>query len=303
MKVFKKLSGFLGFAALLLTMWSCAKEESQITTSELSTSEINNYLITGENPEGGAGPCYTIVFPVTVKLPDGTKVEVKSQEELDKLLKRGGLSTGNRNHAVLLFPYDVTLRDGSVVTVNSPKDLEKILKDCNTRVGPDTPRALCYVIVFPVTVSLPDGTKVKVESADALNKLIREWAAKGGRQKPVIDFPHDVKLKDGSVITIANSEDLKALEETCKGRKNPGGPVFKVCFEYQFPLQVKKSNGELITVNSPEELERVLKGDRTTSGKSTIVFPFVVKLRETGEILTIANEADLKALNERCRTR
>ncbi len=303
MKVFKKLSGFLGFAALLLTMWSCAKEETQISNSDLSTSEVSNYLITAENPEGGAGPCYTIVFQVKVKLADGTTVEVKSQEELDKLLKRGGLSTGNRKHAVLLFPYDVTLRDGSVVTVNSGKDLEKILQDCNKRVGPDTPRALCYVIVFPVTVTLPNGTKAKVESAEALNKLIREWSAKGGRQKIVIDFPYDVKLRDGSVVSIANAEDLRALEETCKGRKNPGGPVLKVCFEYQFPLQVKKSNGELVTVNSPEELERALRGNPTTSGRSVIAFPFDVKLRETGEIITIANEADLKALNERCRNR
>ena len=82
-------------------------------------------------PGHPGGPCFTLVFPVTISFPDGTQVTVNSPMELGQ-----ATFTWNRNnpgqHArpVLLFPVTVTLRNGSRVVANTKEELQAIKDAC-----------------------------------------------------------------------------------------------------------------------------------------------------------------------------
>lgn len=301
MKFSKFFLGFLSLGMVLMSIWACQKDESLTgTTSALSDDSI--YALSANPGDESPNPCYKLVFPVKVKLADGSTVTVNSQEELDKLHRRA--STNPRpGRPQILFPYDVILRNGDQVTVNSPEDLAKILRACNKRGNPDPGEHQCYVVLFPMTFALPDGSTVTVASKDELEAFLKRWQAAGNKERPKLSFPYNVKLKDGSELTISNEDDLKKLQELCRKGRNPVDPKPRLCFEYQFPLNVKLANGDLIVVNNVEELNKALAGRPTASGRSQIVFPFQVKLVASGEIITVENEAGLRKLHEKCKMR
>jgi hypothetical protein len=301
MKFSKFFLGFLSLGMILMSIWACQKDESlSATTNALDNS--SSFALAADPGDESTNPCYKLVFPLEVKLADGSKVTVNSQEELDKLHRRA--STNPRaGRPQILFPYDVILRNGDQVTVNGPEDLAKILRACNKRVNPDPGEHQCYVVLFPMTFALPDSTTVTVASKDELEAFLKNWQASGNTGRPQLSFPYNVKLKDGSELTINNEDDLKKLQELCRKGRNPVDPKPRSCFEYQFPLNVKLANGDLVTVNNVEELNRALAGRPTAGGRSQIVFPFQVKLVASGEVVTIENETDLRKLQEKCKMR
>ncbi len=84
---------------------------------------------------GNFGPCFTINYPVSIALPDGTTVEADSPQAARAVFQdwrenNPVSTTGERPGFV--FPIEVTLtEDGSVVSVDSPQDLRALWNDCH----------------------------------------------------------------------------------------------------------------------------------------------------------------------------
>lgn len=296
MKIFNGFLSMMLLSALALGMWACQKEESVIT------DDSSIYALSSIDPDQAADPCYKLVFPVKVKLPDGKVVEVANQDELNAILRKSGNNPG-RVRAHILFPYDVILKNGNQVTVNGPEDLARITRACRTKVNPDSSERQCYTLQFPLTFALPDGNTVTVTSKEEFEAFLKRWQESGNTGRPKLTFPYNVKLQDGTILTINNEDDLRNLQEMCRKGRKPVDPKPTACFEIQFPLQVKLANGDIVTVNSQDELNKLLNSRPTTNGRAAIQFPYSVKLSETGEIIVINNEEDLRKLNEKCRMR
>ncbi len=85
----------------------------------------------GGNHGGPVGPCFTIVFPVTISFSDGTQVIVNSPRELAKATHDWNKNNpGQHARPELVFPITVTLKDGTQVVVNSKEDLQAIKEAC-----------------------------------------------------------------------------------------------------------------------------------------------------------------------------
>lgn len=85
----------------------------------------------GPGGHHGNGPCYTLVFPVTINFPDNSQLTVNSPEELRNALHAWKENNpGSTERPQLAFPLTVTLRDGTQVVVNTPEELQAIKDAC-----------------------------------------------------------------------------------------------------------------------------------------------------------------------------
>lgn len=85
---------------------------------------------------GNFGPCFTINYPVTIALPDGTTAEADSPEAAREIFRDwrennpGPPTMGERPGFV--FPIEVTLtEDESVVTLESSQEMRMLWNDCH----------------------------------------------------------------------------------------------------------------------------------------------------------------------------
>ncbi|MBK9982869.1 MAG: hypothetical protein IPP15_10695 [Saprospiraceae bacterium] len=85
----------------------------------------------GGGPGGPGGPCFTLVFPVTVSFPDGSQVVVNSPQELGQAAHDWNKNNpGQHARPEIVFPVTVTLKDGTQVVVNSKEELQAIKEAC-----------------------------------------------------------------------------------------------------------------------------------------------------------------------------
>ncbi|HFA51294.1 MAG TPA: hypothetical protein ENJ95_19955 [Bacteroidetes bacterium] len=91
-----------------------------------------------EQCDGGQGggdglfeDCFTFNYPIIITFPDGSTVEINSDDELETLIDTWYEQNPETEEEPLLnYPVEVTLTDGTVVTVNSNEDIDAILENC-----------------------------------------------------------------------------------------------------------------------------------------------------------------------------
>ncbi len=122
-------------------------------------------------------------------------------------------------------------------------------------------------------------------------------------------FPISIQLPDSSVVEVA---DYTALAETLKAWKaaNPGKHK-RVHPHFVFPIEVVAENGDLITVNSKQELKELRKecagefgkhGHKGHKGKCTPCFEFVFPITIKFPDNTAATAESKEQLKEAIRT-
>ena len=89
-------------------------------------------------------------------------------------------------------------------------------------------------------------------------------------------------------------------------QSHSGAGVFG-CYELVFPVSIQFADSTTATVNSYEELRQVIRtwfeangGKPNHDRRPTLIFPYQV-MNQAGEIITVANEAELKALHDLCK--
>ena len=70
---------------------------------------------------------------------------------------------------------------------------------------------------------MPDESIIQVDTEDDW-KLIREWYADHPevRERFTLQFPVDVELEDGSIITVNSEEELRDLHDICDDHRGRG---------------------------------------------------------------------------------
>ena len=195
-----------------------------------------------------------------------------------------------------MFKFGTLMLLGAVLAFTSCEQEEQLLIEdfgptadtilFNGR-GPHSPglRGLgdrCFELVFPVMVEFPDGAKKEVANKEEYHKAISTWRKNNPRVKgaPKIAFPYEVMLKDGTVTTIENMEDLKDLLDNCRPVR---GPHTAPCYQVVFPVTLKFPDSTSKVVNSAEAFKAALEAWRAananTNGHPTIAFPYSIKLK------------------------
>ena len=177
-----------------------------------------------------------------------------------------------------------------------------------------TGMAGCYELVFPVTLQFPDSTTQEVNSYEELKQAIRDWFHSTDLHprphfRPFLTFPYDVITEDGELITITNFQELMDLRRACI--TDVFGPDHhghlgkdRACFRPVFPFTLEFPDGDLVTVNTPRELQQAIRTWKhehpDSNARPEFVFPITVKLRDGTEVV-VNSAAELAALKEECR--
>jgi hypothetical protein len=159
-------------------------------------------------------PCFRIVFPDTIKHPDGTTEIAKDAEDFaKKALAWRKAHPASVGITIVKLPFSIIYRDSTVAVIKTAEDLVKAEKKC---AGFDpTP---CFDVVFPAKVKLPSGLIVEVKSVEAFKDLIERWIKNNplSTDRPELVFPYRVKTRDGKTVIIKDKDDFKKLLANCR---------------------------------------------------------------------------------------
>lgn len=191
-------------------------EDCVFSFSEMQTLPVDA-LDVEAMPHPRPDKCFKLNYPVTIQFPDLSTATVNGREELVDAIKTWRQSNPDvAGRPKLVFPVSITMKDGTVITVNSELEMKGIMFECLKKFR-HVRLWTCVDLVFPVTVVFPDGTTTVVNSREELKTAVTNWRQNNadieGHAK--IQFPFDVKLKNGEIITINNLEELKALLKKC----------------------------------------------------------------------------------------
>jgi hypothetical protein len=161
--------------------------------------------------------CFSFNYPLTISFPDETTYTANSKEELRAAIKAWReANPGVHKRPALVYPVSLTLKDGTVVTVDSTQEMRNIVRECAKRWRHVRIWA-CLDLVYPVTLVFPDETTLVVNSKEELKNAIVAWRENNPdiAGRPHIQFPFNVTLKNGDVVTINNLDELKDLIKQC----------------------------------------------------------------------------------------
>ncbi|MCS6930339.1 MAG: hypothetical protein NZM43_12695 [Saprospiraceae bacterium] len=174
----------------------------------------------------------------------------------------------------------------------------------------------CYELVFPVTIQLPNGTTAEVNSYEELAQKLQTFFETNGRPKrgvrPMFSFvfPISVVNSSGEAIIVENDQQLRQLRAECKGTFDQRGPKGYgrhgvACFEFVFPVTIVFPDGTTAQAENARALRQILRTWKQNNPNATerpeLLFPLQVKMRRTGEIITVNNAAELAALKNSCK--
>lgn len=299
--------------ALVFSMTSCQKESlSDLTTENFTNgdTEMSNRGGKGHKGKGhkGKGPkgghCFKPIFPVTLNFPDGSSTEVADRDAAKEAIEAWKEANPDATERPsIAFPYDVMLKDSTVLTIESEEDLAALRETCDDGKGHGH-RAKCFTPVFPITINFPDGSSEEVANQEEAHEARKAWkeANPDATERPTIAMPFDVMLKDSTVLTIENEEDLAALKESCDDGRGHG-PHAR-CFTPVFPLTIEFPDGSSVEVADKDAAKAAVKEWKTANPGATerpsIAFPHDVEL-EDGTIVTVNSKEEVQALKESCR--
>ncbi len=274
---------FLSMFIALFVVTSCTNEEAviddqqqteeseSITTAlnQLSTQfDANGLISTQSNPSGNIvlDFCFDFVYPLTLSYNNGTSVTV---DDLDGLIDVMLGTTNELYISGIAFPFNVeTFNDDTdtieVETINNEVEFIELILSCGFD---DVEECACFEIYDPVCVEITDPTG----------------------ETFIVTYPNECYAE-------CDGFDEDDFVEDCEDDYYAGG--FE-CFEFNYPISVITEDGEVITINSEEELGTALYDVYVFDFE----YPFTVTVHDDEdetEVITINSAEDLEEIIEDC---
>ena len=308
MKLLSKLSIFCLFVGLLFV--SCDRDNIDETITpnpgfEPEVVVVNNLIsaLTTDMTEGLELGCFSIDFPFSLLLEDGTTVEVFDMDEFETVASQ----ESPFQVVDFVFPLNVTTEDGESTQVASNEELGVLFGSCIPDDGwDDTTHSdgtitipaflfeeLCFDLVYPVDVQDADENAYTANSEAELIDLLATTAN--------LSFVLPITVVDevGEETVIESVAGFYELFYACAGNTPPGtegGIVIDLSdldsancdFEtliIEFPYNVLTEDGELITIEDEnQEAALILSGTHYT-----VEYPFNLVAAD-GEVITINSD-------------
>jgi len=169
----------------------------------------------------------------------------------------------------------------------------------------------CFAINYPIGVNIPGEGIVSVNSEEELWEEIMAFFETLDEEDfedwneddfPTMVFPITVTTEDGTVLSVADDEQLCDLYHECygdeEGEFDPDVEWEDPCFTFDYPISLSDGNGNIVTVNDESEWETVFENGGEYD-YFEIVFPLNVILTD-GTAQTIEDEEGIEALYEDC---
>ncbi len=258
--------------------------------------------------------CFELVFPVEFLMPDGTSMNIESEEGYMDIRNWFLENPDQEGEATLQYPVNIryfTDASDSIATVESEEELMRRKEQCWQE---DEGDSQCYTYVFPISFTMPDGSNITISSdtEDEWHEL-RNWydTNSGYEAEPVLNYPIDIIFRDEegeTQVTINNDEELEtAYEQNCEDEEGDWeeDEGDNECFTFVFPISFTMPDGSSITLESEagfRELEYWYESNSDYDEEPSFQYPIDIIFRdEEGEIpITINSDEELDEAEENC---
>lgn len=160
-------------------------------------------------------------------------------------------------------------------------------------------RNKCFEFVFPIDFIMADNSSITLNSKEDWT-LIKTWYEENPdvTERPELVFPVDVTLKeDGSIQTLIDVDELKAVKNSCKRGKDK-----RKCFKLVLPVSFTMEDGSVIEVAKRgdfKKLRRWRKQNPDATVKPALNFPVDIQYRDK-TTATINDQTEYEAAKESC---
>jgi len=220
------------FIGLLLSgmLISCEKEsfdmEKILDEMEMKSNK-NNY-------DGKAG--FTLVYPVTLIMPDNSTVTGNSRKELSASLKQWYIANPKSGKEKPRFQYPVNIIfQGESLIINNGQEMRRIEAACavgkgkgkgrdgdNSRGrgrggdGDGEGKETCIELVYPVTYIMPDRSTITGNDPMEVRTAMARWyeANPNANKRHKLKYPVNIKFK-GRPMTVNNEREMQRIRKAC----------------------------------------------------------------------------------------
>ena len=208
--------------------------------------------------------CFTLEFPVSFNMPDGSLVTVEADDEENWAEIKIWYETNqdSEERPTMQFPIGILFNEESLVIENQ-EEMRSAYQECYPKRDGEWSRdrdETCFYLVYPVTYVMPDGSTISVTSDDEDGwSDLKDWYEENedSEDKPELQYPVDivVETEEGSsTVTINGEEEMAAAKREChtEWEEDWDEDDERDCFEYVLPVTFLMPDGSTITVEDEE---------------------------------------------------
>ena len=208
--------------------------------------------------------CFTLEFPVSFNMPDGSLVTVEADDEENWAEIKIWYETNqdSEERPTMQFPVGILFDEESLV-IEDQEEMRSAYQECYPKRDGEWSRdrdETCFYLVYPVTYVMPDGSTISVTSDDEDGwSDLKDWYEENedSEDKPELQYPVDivVETEEGSsTVTINGEEEMAAAKREChtEWEEDWDEDDERDCFEYVLPVTFLMPDGSTITVEDEE---------------------------------------------------
>ena len=159
----------------------------------------------------------------------------------------------------------------------------------------------CFSILFPISYLMPDGAVLISNDREELEKGIEDWYEINGESdvRPSVIYPFEGTFR-GESLTVQSEETLQRIREACYGGED--NDTDRECFTFIYPISYTMPDGNILTADSPEALERGFQAwydnNNTSDVRPALIYPVNVVFND--QRLTVDSDEELTRIINAC---
>ncbi|MGC6431264.1 MAG: hypothetical protein ACON5F_09510 [Jejuia sp.] len=224
---FKTLVLLPFFALLVFT--SCQEEEVDITPPNeaetlVAESELTALVSATAKNDGSkdniidATSCISVKLPVVVKVR-GIEIRIDTEADYARIQRLYDEFEDDIDRLDIIFPITIITADHDEIVIESVDELSEFIAECDDDDDDEEEEIRCIDFQYPIAFSVFDADFEVIETVDIENKRQLHRFMKRVRNSEFIaslNFPVNMVLKDGTVLTAENNEQLKRIIKEAK---------------------------------------------------------------------------------------
>ncbi|MFS4484026.1 hypothetical protein ACKGJY_13480 [Hyunsoonleella sp. 2307UL5-6] len=227
MKTIKIVLAIPFFVLLLFT--SCQEETVEISSPDeaetlVANSELTSFISATSKNDGSKDniidgtSCISVKLPVVVKVR-GIEVRIDTEADYAKIKRLYDEVEDDLDRLDILFPITIISSDHEEITIESAEQLAGFIAECKGDDDDDEKEIRCVDFQFPISFSVFDRdfeviNVVTIENNRDLHRFMKR--VKNSEVFASLNFPVNMVLKDGTVLTAENNEQLRRIITNAK---------------------------------------------------------------------------------------
>jgi hypothetical protein len=266
--------------------------------------------------------CFSLVFPITFDMPDGSVITVETDDEdgWSDIKSWYEENPEMEQRPLMQFPVVIFFNEESM-TIESQQELSYAYHACqHERDGEwkrDEDGEECFELVYPITFTMPDGSSVTVEDGEDGWDELKDWYDENEgyeEVRPELQYPVNIvyETEEGdSTVTVNNDEEMESAKEECRSEweedweEDSEGEGDEECFDYVLPVTFVMPDGSTITVEDEDGwflLRRWYEENGESEEEPGLQYPvdIVYETEEGNSTVTINNDEEMEEAYQNC---